>query len=883
MSVAKLNLSEENEKVYDNLVVSVEASDGVLSLLLAVCDDLRLRERIIDRYEAELRPEIRPYRTVLMRKEPSLRQAIASVFEEDEEDSSYLSSGGRAVFTVTGAEYLVAERLGEERSEKEVFFGYLQWTREGMRAFPYPIILWLTNPLLKELSRKAPDFWSWRKAVLRFSSQDMQDVAGDDERAIAPLNSSASNLLRLPVKTLFQPEAIEENSLPLEELRKLTIQTEQRQAQRPNNRILATLYSRLGRAYASRVEPEDIDASQPELHEAIEWFEKAVRVQEALGTVVDLAKSLSWLGYLHQCLGNHSEAVNFLEQALTILEQQPDADSLILANTRHNLSVSYSLQGRDSEAVALLEEIESNIPQNLPRSGKVRFLGREEELSKLHAFLEDNRLAIASGMGGVGKTELALQYGHRYLENYSGGICWINARQDVGMQIISFASMFLDLAPPENWDVTQQVLWCWSNWQRGNVLVVFDDVTDYRSLRPFLPPEESRFHVLITTRLQRERPANELVLDVLSEREALELLRSLVGSDRLDRQLEDARALCAWLGYLPLALELVGQYLNLRADLAIAKLLERLETQGLAARALRRPDLGMTSALGIVAAFELSWKQLDVSAQCLAKLLSLFAIAPIRWEWVERCLPEVDSEDLETWRDDALVSSSLLERQEEGSYQLHPLVQTFLRQKLEESPQSEELKQIFVASMVEEAKQVKYPATIQILKAVAPTIPHIAEAATIWQDSLTDEELVIPFQSLGGFYEGQVDYPEAERWYKRCLEVARNRLGSEHPNLATSLNNLANLYRDQGRYTEAESLLLEALAIARQSLPPNHPSLAVTLSNLAQLYHSQEKYTEAEPLFQQALEILNRVLPPNDTRIATVQDNLERVRQQMQE
>ena len=116
-AIKSLNLDEDNERVYDDLIVAVEASDEVLSLLLAVCNEPQLRDEIIQRYEAELQPSIRPCQVALSQKEPSLREAIAEVAKND----SYLQSGGRAVITVTGADRLLSRRLGEERSEKEIF------------------------------------------------------------------------------------------------------------------------------------------------------------------------------------------------------------------------------------------------------------------------------------------------------------------------------------------------------------------------------------------------------------------------------------------------------------------------------------------------------------------------------------------------------------------------------------------------------------------------------------------------------------------------------------------------------------------------------------------------------------------------------------------
>jgi hypothetical protein len=96
------NPEQENQDNYDDLLVSIEAGQGRLNLLIAVADDPDLRRKIIDDYEAELQPTIRAYRVELAGEEPSLRAGVAAVVEKED----YLRQGGAAVVTVTGAEKL---------------------------------------------------------------------------------------------------------------------------------------------------------------------------------------------------------------------------------------------------------------------------------------------------------------------------------------------------------------------------------------------------------------------------------------------------------------------------------------------------------------------------------------------------------------------------------------------------------------------------------------------------------------------------------------------------------------------------------------------------------------------------------------------------------
>ncbi|MEQ9480760.1 tetratricopeptide repeat protein [Coleofasciculus sp. F4-SAH-05] len=518
------------------------------------------------------------------------------------------------------------------------------------------------------------------------------------------------------------------------------------------------------------------------------------------------------------------------------------------------------------------------MPHNLKHSGVVKFVGRSDVLKQLHQQLQQtDRIAICAvaGMGGVGKTELALQYAlhHRKQGTYPGGLCWIQAGESVvGTQTVSFARTQLDLQLPDGLDLTEQVAYCWRHWRLGDVLFIFDDVRNYRQIKSYLPPAESRFKVLITTRRQRLGASFQMrPLDVLTEEAAIALLVSLIGQERIEVELEQAKRLCQDLGCLPLGLELVGRYLQRKPDLSLEKMSQRL---GLKHRSLNNPDPDMTAQLGVEAAFELSWLELSQEAQKLACFLSLFALAPIPWKWVEQCWSDEDVEELEDIRDDELVNLSLLARVDKESYQLHRLIREFLKEKFKELTEASELKQRFCLGMVIVAAQIPETPTKDDIVIATPMIPHLAEAATTQQDWLSDEDITCPFVGLGRFYEGQGLYKKALPWFKQCLLATRERLGDEHPSVAISLNNLATLYWYQGRYAEAEPLFLQALELKKRRLGDGHPSVATSLNNLALLYSSQGRYGEAESLYQQALELRKRWLGDDHPHVATSLNNL---------
>lgn len=478
-------------------------------------------------------------------------------------------------------------------------------------------------------------------------------------------------------------------------------------------------------------------------------------------------------------------------------------------------------------------------------------------------------------MGGIGKTELALQYAIAHLSNYPGGICWLRAQEpDIGTQIVNFARSQLTLSPPDGLDLSSQAAYGWRNWPSGNVLVVLDDVTEYGAIAPYLPPIEPRFKVLITTRLHFGKSVQPFKIEVLEPDAALDLLSLLAGADRVQGQVDEATALCHWLGNLPLGLELVGRYLARKPDLTLAQMQQRLEAKRLEARALDQTEPGMTAPLGIAAAIELSWQDLNNTAQHLGSILSLFALAPISWPLVERCWADLDEEILEDARDEGLLKVHLLQRVGEQTYQLHQLVREFFRAKLEELAEASDLKQRVCLAIVEVAQQIPNSPTQELILQLTPSISHIEEVAENLTNWLSDDDLITPAIRIGCFYQGQGFYTQAEPWYQKALSLAQAHFGESHLHTATSKTWLASLLQDQGHYKEAKTLFIQTLRNYRKILGRNHQTFAQALNNVAAIYYQLKRYHRSEYLHRITLHLREKLLGKKHIDVAQSLNNL---------
>ena len=439
--------------------------------------------------------------------------------------------------------------------------------------------------------------------------------------------------------------------------------------------------------------------------------------------------------------------------------------------------------------------------------------------------------------------------------------------------------------------------------------------------------------MLLTSRQRLLDSSKRIELGVLDEEAALELLQALVRDGRIEAQLEQSKALCAWLGYLPLGLELVGRYLEKNASVDIVKVQKRLEKAKLEAPAFDIPEgADITGKRNLAAAFQLSWEdeKLTKEARELGCRLSLFAAAQINWSLVEACylgeqvwsvknlekmkvnpdkeayqayleqvlisskeqgeelddIEEVE-EKLENWLSEMdegkqtletlrvqLSDRSLLQEITQDDYRLHPLIREFLQTKQGEIENIDDCKRDICRVMVQIAQQIPSTVTLEVIESTTASIPHLREVGENLTKWVEDEDLIWPFTVLGRIYEGQSQFTEAEKWRKGSVKVARLRLGERHPSVATTYNNLAGLYESMGRYEEALPLHQNALEIKLEQLGERHPDVATTYNDLAYLYKSMGRYEEALPLHQNALEIKLEQLGERHPHVATTYNNL---------
>jgi tetratricopeptide (TPR) repeat protein len=290
------------------------------------------------------------------------------------------------------------------------------------------------------------------------------------------------------------------------------------------------------------------------------------------------------------------------------------------------------------------------------------------------------------GLGGLGKTQLAVEYGHAHRGAYPGGVYWFHADQDLEAQITRLAIdarwVSPQSEPAETLVIARQQLQL-----LRDALFIFDNVEDRRRIEALLPTGDRRSHVLLTSR--HDQTGFALVeLDVLGEADGIALLERVSGRSCGDADARRCAArIVARLDGLPLALEIVGAYLARRRSVTWPEVADRLERRGIDAPGLGdAPGFEQQSLTGHQANLRAT---LALDAEMLAENLELEkALEVLAWTApasMGRDLLEalVCPDDLDELRDGLSLACALKIMQIEAvgggnappRYRMHRLVQ----------------------------------------------------------------------------------------------------------------------------------------------------------------------------------------------------------------
>ncbi len=538
------------------------------------------------------------------------------------------------------------------------------------------------------------------------------------------------------------------------------------------------------------------------------------------------------------------------------------------------------------------------------------FTGREDQLAAIHTALTSRGRAALSGLGGMGKTQTAVEYAYRYRDDYRY-VFWVRADTELALTsgYVAIAQRLnLPLKDAENQDETVQAVRVWLG-REEDWLLIFDNADRPELVQPFLP-REIKGHILVTSRAQDFQDlgiVQPLEMTTLSPEEAITFLFTRTGrtdpnpisparGNRIrptqetdpSPEYQAAIDLAAELGYLPLALEQAAAYI-VTNRVPFTDYLNSYRKQRLKRLEKAKPKLGHYPD-SVATTWALNLKEVQKEAPAAAALLNYCAFlhpdgipfnlftygAAELGESLSTALADAADDPLDLYDLlNPLGSYSLVRVEPESqSFSLHRLVQEVIRAELGDEGCQNWVEPLFraIAQLTpEKGKDIEY----HDWPALAPLVNHVQDLAShCQQHAIASTAAADVFNVMGAYLLERGQYALADPLLQKALDLRRNLLGDEHEDIGDSLNYCARFYQLQGCYHEAEPLYQEALAMYKRLLGDEHPYIATSLNNLASLYDSQGRYGEAEPLHQDALAMYKRLLGDEHPYIAQSLNNL---------
>jgi tetratricopeptide (TPR) repeat protein len=552
--------------------------------------------------------------------------------------------------------------------------------------------------------------------------------------------------------------------------------------------------------------------------------------------------------------------------------------------------------GRGRPAVSATEKprFPGELPSvwNVPSHPNPFFTGREPLLTEIHTRLAAPAAArqrvTLTGIGGVGKTQLAVEYAYWKRADYDL-VWWVRGEQPTDL-IGDYAA--LAGQPPLTGDLRlgqdmpqEAVVAAVRAWleRHHRWLLIFDNVEEPGVLAELLP-RSATGHVLVTSQADTgwEPVATPLPVEVLSATDATSFLLARTQQGGLQAEAA-AGTLATTLGGLPLALEQAAAYVTAAGTINLAdyaglfaarasELLQRGQPLGYQhtvattwSLALRRLQKTKPSAVGLLAlaAFlgpeDLPQPLLAAHSDVLPEPLAVVAADPL-------LLADAVA---------ALRRSSLVRVVADGLF-THRLLQTVVR-----------------ASLDNRAEQAWAAAAVRLLRAGFPDesdqvanwpecqrlLPHSLAAAD-HSERLDVEPGVWPWllSQSAQYLWSRGQYQQALTLNEQALAGYRRTLGDDHPNTLTLMNNLATTRWALGDLQGARDLQEQALATERRVLGDNHPKTLALMNNLAITRQTLGDLQGARALFETSLIGRRQVLGDDHPNTLTSMNNLAEIR-----
>lgn len=470
------------------------------------------------------------------------------------------------------------------------------------------------------------------------------------------------------------------------------------------------------------------------------------------------------------------------------------------------------------------------------------FIGRASNLDTLRGAFQTiggNHLLCIVGMGGLGKTSLAIHAAHALREQFPDGVLWGNLTASESLAIMDSWARAYGCDYSALPDLASRAAALRSLLADKKVLIVLDDAPDASRARPLILGEQT---TLLTTRdsdLAVALGAQIIELPLFAPTESTDLLTRVLGAPRVAAEPAAASEIAALLGHLPLALDITARRLASRPRWTLREMADRLRNQ------LKRLDELQLGDRAVRASFTISWEALTPALRAAFVAVGAFngrSFAAPAFAAVAQLDDPTGSEQL-----DALCAVSLLSPDAATRFRQHPLLADFAREQSDEIRRAETRLLNFYLSFASQHRD-RYLDLEDEWDNLTAGI-EIAQQQELWQRVIDYGDLL----TEAWFARGR--FSDARRAYPVILHAARE-LEEQDPYIAGALN-WGKACIDQGDYAEAEEHLQHGLQTSREV--NDEFGIGTGLFLLARLAVERSEYDRAQVYLVESQKIRERL------------------------
>ena len=509
----------------------------------------------------------------------------------------------------------------------------------------------------------------------------------------------------------------------------------------------------------------------------------------------------------------------------------------------------------------------------LPRRPVRVFEGRTEALGVLETALSARDGAVVTqavfGLGGVGKSELALQYASAYRADYLL-VWWITAT-DAAQLERGLAELARRLCPAVAVAGTTAGAAAWAvGWMQAHDgwLLIMDDVEDPALIEPLLGQVDAG-HVIITSRrdVDWSQLADTVWLDVLDSSAAVRMLILRTGKDSPEDAIA-AAGIAEELGFLPLALDQAAAYI-VQQRITCAAYLDSLRRNP--ARMHAAVGTGTDAQRTVARLWDLHITAIrDANADALRLLGVMAQYAP---DTIPRAILGCGTPREDTDEALGLLASYSMITLTADTVSVHRLLRATILDRLDNAYGARSLRDTAL-DWVYKAIPDDFQANMAGWPLLRTLVPHAEALAREFPSGECSVALSRVLHVIALFLSSQGDYVRASVLGQSALAATEKAEGPDHIDTAMTLANLADIYQTLGRAQDALPLAERALSITEKTLGPDHPTFASRLNNLAGLYKHFGRLAEALPLAERAVAITEKALGLDHFRTAMALANL---------